>query len=107
MSGDSIMPRNHSSKATSPKGIALPIALAAIVAVGALIAGVVFAATQEYRVSRNSVSAQQAHHAAEAGLSSMVASWPSRKADTLGVGRTVSLADSMINGAVVKREYTR
>ena len=93
--------------APSRKGIALPIALAAIIAVGALIAGVVFAATQEYRLGRNSMSAQTAQQAAEAGLNSVVASWTPERTKALRVGFRDSLKDTVINGARVKRQWTR
>jgi hypothetical protein len=98
----STMPR-----ATLRQGIALPIALAAIVAVGALIAGVFFASTQEYRVGRNTLGAQRALQGAEVGLSSVLSSWTPARTTGLKVGFTDSLADTTIGEAVVKRRWTR
>jgi hypothetical protein len=107
MSGDQAMLTSRNPHATPRQWIALPIALAAIVAVGALIAGVVFAATQEFRGGRAAVSAQQAHNAAEVGLNSIVAAWQTLKADTVDVGKSVSLADTVMDGATVERDFTR
>ncbi|MDQ6828355.1 MAG: hypothetical protein M3081_05760 [Gemmatimonadota bacterium] len=50
------------------RGLALAIALGAIVIIGALIAGAFFAATQEYRSTRGSLAQVRALTAAEFGL---------------------------------------
>lgn len=49
-------------------GFALAIALIAIVVIGAIIAGVFFASTQEYRIGRNTLLQTRAMTAAEYGL---------------------------------------
>jgi hypothetical protein len=87
--------------------MALPIALAAIVAVGALIAGVFFASTQEYRVGRNTLATQRAMQAAEVGLNSIVSSWTTARTNAQRVGTTASMTDTTIDGVSVKRQYTR
>jgi hypothetical protein len=107
MSGDHTMSSLSESRATLRQGIALPIALAAIVTVGALIAGVFFASTQEYRAGRNTLAAERALHGAEVGLSSILSSWTAARTADTKVGRTVTFSDTTINGATVKREYTR
>src|SRR5919199_4656322 len=107
MSGDSTMSTLIVPRATPRKGIAVPIALAAIIAVGALIAGVVFAATQEYRVGRNSMAAQAVQQAAEVGVNSVVASWNAERTKALKVGFAASLPDTTINGVNVRRQWTR
>src|ERR671915_301071 len=107
MSGDFIMTSSSSPRATLRRGIALPIALAAIIAVGALIAGVIFASTQEYRVGRNTLAAHRALHGAEVGLNSVVASWTTDRTKKLKVGFKDSLADTIIDEAFVKREWVR
>jgi hypothetical protein len=101
------MPNSTSLRATLRQGMALPIALAAIVAVGALIAGVFFASTQEYRVGRNSLATQQAMQAAEVGLSSIVSSWTPARTNATRVGNSVTLANLEIDGVTVQRQYTR
>ncbi|MDQ3950383.1 MAG: hypothetical protein M3282_08550 [Gemmatimonadota bacterium] len=101
------MSSSSNSRATQREGIALPIALAAIVVVGALIAGVFFASTQEYRVGRNTLAAQRALHGAEVGLSQVVSSWTSARTTSTRVGQTVKLVDTVIDEAWVQRQYTK
>jgi len=107
MSGDTVMTDSLSPRAMPRQGMALPIALAAIVVVGLLITGVFFAATQEYRVGRNTLGAQRALHGAEVGLSSVIAGWNSRWVDSIKVGQTKKLADTIIDQAIVYRQITR
>ena len=94
-------------RATKREGIALPIALAAIMTVSALIAGVFFASTQEYRVGRNTMTAHTTSHAAEVGLNAVVASWTPARTTATKVGQTVTMADTAIAGATVRRQYSR
>ena len=101
------MTSSSSPRATLRRGIALPIALAAIIAVGALIAGVIFASTQEYRVGRNMLAAQRALHGAEVGLNSVVSSWTIDRTKKLKIGFRDSLVDTIIDESYVKREWVR
>src|SRR3712207_4352163 len=98
MNGGLTMSTSTSPRATPRRGMALPIALAAIVIIGALIVGVFFASTQEYRVGRNSLSPQRAMHAADVGLSSVVSSWTTERTNATKIGRSASLADTTIDG---------
>ncbi len=108
MSGDLAMHDQTMPRAMPRKGIALPIALAAIVVVGALIAGVFFASTQEYRVGRNTMAAQTALHAAEVGLNKVVSTWTPERTKATKVGQTVKLAPDTIDKlAIVEVQYTR
>jgi hypothetical protein len=50
------------------RGFALAVALAAIVVIGGLIAGIFFASTQEYRIGRNTILQSRALTAAEYGI---------------------------------------
>jgi hypothetical protein len=50
------------------EGFALAVAIGAIVVIGALIAGVFFASTQQYRIGRNALLQARAESAAEYGL---------------------------------------
>ena len=101
------MSSQTSPRATSRSGIALPIALAAVIIVGALITGVFFASTQEYRVGRNSLAAQRAAHAAEVGLSNMLSTWTSARTDSVKIGFACRMTDTLIDGVTVKRQFTR
>lgn len=56
-------------------GIAMVVVLAAIVIIGALVAGAFAASTQEYRIGRNAVIQERALEAAEMGQYSMLENW--------------------------------
>ena len=64
-----------SSSSKRREGFALAVAMAAIVVIGALIAGAFFTSTQEYRVGRNSLIDQRAYTAAEAGVTQPIQGW--------------------------------
>ena len=57
------------------RGMALAIAIFALVVVGALVAGAFFAGTQEQRVAENSKRLQQSFGAAEMGLNEVIRLW--------------------------------
>jgi len=57
------------------RGIALAVAIFALVIVGALVAGAFFAGTQEQRVSDNTRRLSQSFGVAEVGIAAQVASW--------------------------------
>ena len=57
------------------EGFALVAAIGAIVVIGALVAGAFYASTQEYRIGRNSITAQRAFVTAEHGLNQVVSGW--------------------------------
>jgi hypothetical protein len=59
----------------SERGVALLVALGAIVLIGVIIAGVLFAVTQDYRISDNTVRQARATAAAELGLNSVISNW--------------------------------
>src|SRR5918912_3033218 len=58
--------------ASRRQGFALAVALAAIVIIGGVIAGVFFASTQEYRIGRNTLLQTRALTAAEYGINTML-----------------------------------
>jgi hypothetical protein len=57
------------------RGIALAVAIFALVVVGALVAGAFFAGNLEQRTGRNAVYASEAADAAESGISTVFANW--------------------------------
>jgi hypothetical protein len=59
------------------RGMALAIAIFALVVVGALVAGAFFAGTQEQRVGENSRRVQQSFGVAEAGVGEQLRTWNS------------------------------
>ena len=73
-----------------PKGFALAAALLAIVIVGALITGVVFATTEETRVGAARMDGEIALNACESAIAMTMADPDLRLPDSIGVGGTVS-----------------
>ena len=74
---------------TNRRGMALPLAIFALVIVGALVAGSFFIGWQEQRVGRNTVKLQQAFGAAEAGAQATVANWDIDVYNALPLGGTL------------------
>lgn len=60
------------ARSSNRPGFALAVALAAIVIIGAIITGMFFTSTQEYRISRNSALQARALTTAEYGMNSIV-----------------------------------
>ena len=81
-------------KLTNRRGMALPLAIFALVIVGALVAGSFFIGWQEQRVGRNTVKLQQAFGAAEAGAQATVANWDIDVYNALPTGGTLAIGGS-------------
>ena len=79
----------------SRPGFALAVALAAIVIIGAIITGMFFTTTQEYRISRNSAMQARALTAAEYGMNSVMTP-----------GQWVSTWNTAANGLLATKAYT-
>jgi Tfp pilus assembly protein PilX len=67
------------------RGMALAIAIFALIVVGALVAGAFFAGTQEQRVGVNSRRVQQSFGVAEAGAAERLATWRPDSLNQLGI----------------------
>lgn len=78
------------------RGIALAVAIFALVIVGALVAGAFFAGTQEQRVGENSRRMQQSFGVAEVGTAQQVATWDpaTRNITPVYPAGSVTLADA-------------
>lgn len=68
------------------RGMALAVAIFALVIVGALVAGAFFIGLQEQRVARNAIGNQQAFHAAEAAIEIELSNWNSATYNALADG---------------------
>lgn len=91
------------------RGIALAIAIFALVVVGALVAGAFFAGTQEQRVAENSKRVTQSFGVADAGVGEIVGNWdpsvinatPIYPADSFTVNQTATPSGSGSYGGFI------
>jgi len=91
----------------SRSGLALPMVLGAITLIGTLIAGVMYLATQDYRVGANSLNESRAEAAAEMGLNRLTTDWDQTKNTTMPTGDTLRKNYTDPNGASVSVFVTR
>jgi hypothetical protein len=81
------------------RGMALAVAIFALVIVGALVAGALFAGTQEQRVGETSRRLTQSFGVAELGIYDVMRNWTASTYNTRGVYATDSVA---VNGTTPK-----
>ena len=82
-------PMSTASRA-SERGMALALAIFALVVVGALVAGAFLAGHLEQRTGRSTLYAEQAADAAEAGAAETLASWDALDLNALAPGTTAA-----------------
>jgi Tfp pilus assembly protein PilX len=80
------------------RGIALVVAIVALVVIGAIVAGTFFISTLEQKTAENSVEAAQAYQAAEAGIVKNVANWDTGNNTLVVDGNTTIAQDSVAPG---------
>jgi hypothetical protein len=83
---------------TSRRGVALPLAVFTLVVLAALLAGLWFAALQEYRIGGNAVRDRRAFDAAETGLDAAIAGWDAATLNRLGVNDSTAFSGSLGGG---------
>ena len=86
------------SSRSSERGMALAIAIFALVVVGALVAGAFLAGHLEQRTGRSTLYAQQAADAAEAGAAETLASWDALDLNALAPGTTTAFPPVSLAG---------
>ena len=91
----------------SRRGLALPMVLGAITLIGTLIAGVMYLATQDYRVGANTLNETRAEAAAEMGLNRLTTDWDQSKNTTMVTGDTLRMNYTDGGGATVSVFVTR
>ena len=79
-------PRSRASE----RGMALALAIFALIVVGALVAGAFLAGHLEQRTGRSTLYAEQAADAAEAGAAETIASWSALDLNSLAPGTTAA-----------------
>jgi hypothetical protein len=103
LSGDTLM----SPMLSRRSGFALPVAVFAIVIIGALVAGAFFASTQEFRIGTNTLQQTRALGAAEFGLNETHANWNSAWNNTMQRGQVRTLTPATSDGSVATVRVTR
>jgi hypothetical protein len=74
------------SKLTNERGMALAVAIFALVVIGALVAGAFYASTLEQRTGRNSIFAAEAAQAAETGPATILGNWNQYVNNNMAIG---------------------
>jgi len=91
----------RTSRLADERGMALAVAIFALVVVGALVAGAFFAGNLEQATGRNSVYAAEAADAAEAGAANVMADWDQFNLNNIANGDSVSVPLAASLGARV------
>jgi hypothetical protein len=85
------------------RGIALAVAIFALVVVGGLVAAAFFVGVQEQRVGRNTIKLGQAFAAADGGAEAVVANWSAGVYNNIAVGDSIDPATSARPGSALTR----
>ena len=88
-------------------GVALPMVLGALVLIGVLIAGVMFASLQEFRIGANTQHQARAATAAEFGLNRVLAEWQPMNNTAMVAGDTLKFTYTLSSGGVANVTATR
>jgi hypothetical protein len=94
----------HAPDLRNERGIALALAVFALVIIGALVAGTVFAGRLEMKGGSNSIYASQAFDAADAGLASTIGAWSSTY-NSMKTGDSLAITETQLGAGT--NVYTR
>lgn len=95
------------SKLTDERGMALAVAIFALVVIGALVAGAFYASTLEQRTGRNSIYAAEAAQAAETGPITVLGNWNQYVNNNMTNGSTgASISGTLTNRPELKYSVT-
>jgi hypothetical protein len=89
----------RTSRLTDERGMALAVAIFALIVIGALVAGAFFAGHLEQRTGRNTLYAAEAADAAEIGVSKVLSDWDQFNLNNLAVGVPTSIGTTT-NGRI-------
>ena len=93
--------------AVRERGMALGVALIAIVLIGTMIAGTFFLSNQEYRTQSNARFEEQALSAAEFGLGNVLNVWNKDTAAAMAAGAVRTRTDTVVPGVTAVTRTTR
>lgn len=93
------------SRLRNEHGIALVVAIFAMVIIGALVASAFFIGMQETRVGRNTIRLQQALAAAEEGVTQRVALWNPSVTNRITIGDSLAFSGTVSGNAGWYRGY--
>jgi Tfp pilus assembly protein PilX len=96
----------RTSRLTDERGMALAVAIFALVVIGALVAGAFFAGHLEQRTGRNTLYAAQAADAAERGVSRVVSDWDQFNLNNIAIG-TSTFIGTTTAGSVTYTQNVR
>jgi len=88
-------------------GVALPMVLGSLVLIGVLIAGVMFASVQEFRIGANTTHQTRAATAAEFGLNRVLVDWNPASNTTMLTGDTLKRTYTLSTGGTANVLVTR
>ena len=91
-------PLVRTTSRSDERGIALAVALFALVVIGAMVAGTFYIARLEQKTGDNTLYAAQAFGAAEAGADNVIATWNSFTYNSMVVGSSTGLATVSLGG---------
>jgi hypothetical protein len=97
----------RTSRLTDERGMALAVAIFALVVIGALVAGAFFAGHLEQRTGRNTLYAAQAGDAAELGVSKVLSDWDQFNLNTIAVGATTSIGTTTVGRVTYTQDVRR
>jgi hypothetical protein len=97
----------RTSRLTDERGMALAVAIFALVVIGALVAGAFFAGHLEQRTGRNTLYAAQAADAAEMGVSKVVSDWDQFNLNSTAVGATTALGTTTVGRTTYNQDVIR
>jgi hypothetical protein len=89
------------------RGVALPMVLGALVLIGVLIGGVMFASLQEFRIGGNAQHQTRAATAAEFGLNRMMSEWNPLNNNAMIAGDTLKRTFTISSGGTANVMVTR
>jgi hypothetical protein len=94
------MGTNMRSTGQSERGVALVMALGAIIIIGVIVAGAVFVATHDYRTATNTVRETRAVAAADLGLNRLLQDWDPNDNSRLITNDTIQRTYNLGSGTV-------